>query len=542
MKILILIRECYNYLYDKKLRFWVSCGLKVITIIISLIPAYLISKIIGQLANIIYTKIILYIGALVVAYFFLAIIELISFKCKQNIKKVTKIRIKKDFLENVFTSYKYITKNESSKITEILYSDVNSIIELIFIFVDIIMYLIIIIFTGYLLASINGLFTIILSLFIITSTIISLFISRKLRCKNLELREDTDIHFKLIRDIIKNIRAICMSNSIDFHLNKYNKNLDCVKEKTIKRDTMSWAVVFIGNIFGYLWIIVYFFLGIKDVSNALMSITTFILFFSYSKIFSSSCYSLLSSNANIQQTIISVERAFNILLFKKEINSDSNMYLFPEKISSIKINNLNYSYNETIVFNNINAEISNRNCIIISGKNGAGKTTLLNLLAGILSAKEDKIYFNNIPVNNIKYESISKEITYFSQDDVLFDMTIKENILSFKGGDRITDQELFNACSSLKILDEIIALNEGFNTLLSEIKNFSFGQRKKILFIRALLKPSQIILFDEPLAGLDYNSQLIIIDIIKNLRTDKIIFISTHRPELFNFCDKIITL
>lgn len=178
----------------------------------------------------------------------------------------------------------------------------------------------------------------------------------------------------------------------------------------------------------------------------------------------------------------------------------------------------------------------------IIGKNGSGKTTLLNILAALNITSKGNIYFNDISINDIAYESMQESITYYTQDDILFDQSIKDNILSFKNGNEVSSEALQDICMRLGILDDIFNLDDGFDTLLSEYKTLSLGQKKKLLFARAFLKPSQVLLLDEPLSGLDKLSQGIVLNMIEELKGKKTIIIATHRPELFSFCDKMINI
>ena len=91
-------------------------------------------------------------------------------------------------------------------------------------------------------------------------------------------------------------------------------------------------------------------------------------------------------------------------------------------------------------------------------------------------------------------------------------------------------------------MQDIKALKNGFETLLSESRSLSFGQKKKILFARAFLKPSQMLILDEPLVGLDEISQKQVIEILKEVSQKKILIIATHKPDLFDFCDQKIEL
>lgn len=193
------------------------------------------------------------------------------------------------------------------------------------------------------------------------------------------------------------------------------------------------------------------------------------------------------------------------------------------------------------ILENFNITLKRGGTLII-GCNGSGKTTLLNLLSGVIIPDSGTIFLDGVALDEIPYQEIQRGITFYSQDDILFEQTIKSNILSFKDSELITDIDVYDICERLNILQDIKALKNGFETLLSESRSLSFGQKKKILFARAFLKPSQMLILDEPLVGLDEISQKQVIEILKEVSQKKILIIATHKPDLFDFCDQKIEL
>jgi len=101
---------------------------------------------------------------------------------------------------------------------------------------------------------------------------------------------------------------------------------------------------------------------------------------------------------------------------------------------------------------------------------------------------------------------------------------------------------LISLCKRVKIYDDIISQKNGFNTLISEVKGFSYGQKKKMLLAKAFLKPCEIMLLDEPLSGIDENSQNDIAQTIREMAQSKIVIIATHNVAFFDFADEVITL
>jgi len=543
MRIQSIAKRCYKLLGEQKRRFIVVCILKVIIIAISIIPAYLTSEIIARFKSSEIGYLISCTVGLIIVYTFISLTEIAVSLCRQHLEKESRTAIKKTFLKRIFEFHPRVSRtNDTSKLTETLYSDVNNVVVFLFLCADIITSFLVVLVLVYLLVTINaGLFSVLL-LFITTTVTVSLYLSKKLKLKNYLLREKTDVHFKLIRDIIKNTKSIYASDSISFYLNEYDCNLDSVKRDTVKRDRMAWWIGYLGSINEKAWTITFFLLCFRLVSTDSMSAIAFLLFFSFSRQFSSEITKLVTSYAGMQQAIISVERALNILDSASNCNEQTLTASFPKDFLLIKTENLSFSYEEKPVFSDIFLSIPANTCTTVIGKNGAGKTTLLCILGGLLAPCSGKVMIDDINLEGINLASTRKAMTFFLHDDILLDFTVRENMLSFQGSEYITNDDLYQVCSDLNITNDIMALEYGFDTLLSEARTLSYGQKRKILLARALLKPSQIVFFDEPLVGLDVETQMVVINQIKQLIGKKTVFISTHEPEVFPFSDFVIQL
>lgn len=538
MTLLNLLKRCYNVL-NNHTKFGLEIITRILLMLVSLIITYCLSKILANINNQDATIIIHFTYMLLMVYMISLLLRFLNFTLRQDIEKTTRVNLKQKILQDMIKSFHVNFRKKgnfnSAKATEIMYTDVNNITSLLFLSVDFMINFIIIFVVGIILFVINMYLALVLTIILLIAAIFVYKYSKMLKQINEKLRNITDIHFTLTRDILKNLKYICLSNSGAFHTVRFKNNLNKVKDETLYRDKKAWLLGFFSTILNYLWIIIFLLGTILQLKQGNINITEFMLFFSYSRLYSTSITNLLTQYSNLQQLTVSVARAFQLLdQSKGESKNEKDKVWFPDKLISITIEDLSFSYEEQAIFRNLNYRIT-QSPVIISGKNGRGKTTLMNIIGGVLIPQCGTVKFNEIPIKNIQFQNLCDSISYAAQGDILFDMSIRDNLLSFGKSENIKEEEIYDICRKVGIFEDIIKLNKKFDTLISEIREFSFGQKKKMLLARACLRPSQIILFDEPLEGLDIQSQQLVVELIKELSTKKFVIVSTHKKEMFDF-------
>ena len=249
MNIFKLNKKCYKYLYNQKLKFWFLNFLKVIFFMVSLLPAYATSNVIANLKSSEVSSVMIMIAGLGASYILYLFLDLIIFFLRQNVEKNARTYLKKVFMRKLFEHQEIQT--DTSKITEILYTDVNNVINLLFIVFDLGINVLFAMLLGAMLFFLSWKFASIVLVTTCISLICTIIMRRKVKEKEVAFRTGTDYHFKLIRDIIQNMRQIKTSNSVDSHLSKYENNLDNVKMVSIGKERLAWLIGYVITIFEY---------------------------------------------------------------------------------------------------------------------------------------------------------------------------------------------------------------------------------------------------------------------------------------------------
>jgi len=211
--------------------------------------------------------------------------------------------------------------------------------------------------------------------------------------------------------------------------------------------------------------------------------------------------------------------------------------------SDIKFSNVNFKYETTNekAIKDINFKIKGNTMTAFVGHSGAGKSTIMNLLPRFYDPQEGSIEVDNQNIKNVSLHSLRKNLSMVSQDVILFDDTIKNNIAYAK--ENASQEEIEKACKFAAADEFITKLPQGYNTIIGENGvRLSGGQKQRISIARAILKESPIILLDEATSSLDADSEEIVQNAILNLTKNKTTLVIAHRLSTIHNADKIFVL
>jgi ABC-type multidrug transport system, ATPase and permease components len=217
----------------------------------------------------------------------------------------------------------------------------------------------------------------------------------------------------------------------------------------------------------------------------------------------------------------------------RQLNSNFN--------GDILCDNVTFSYSDEKVLDGITMLFKKGQITALVGASGSGKSTIVNLLYRLWDADSGKIMIGGYDIRDYNLKSLRKNVSVVSQDLLLFDDSIKNNLIL--GNKEIEIEEIINICKKVEIYEFIKQLPEGFDTIIGErgVK-LSGGQRQRIAIARAIFCSSQIIIMDEATSALDNISQKNILDNLKIYLNNKITIIIAHRLITIQDADKIYVI
>ena len=253
------------------------------------------------------------------------------------------------------------------------------------------------------------------------------------------------------------------------------------------------------------------------------------------KSISKAFYSLKKGNA-------AAERVFEIIDMTSEYYNDLNKNKLKSFNECIEFKNVSFKYDKSSVLKNISLKINKGEMIAIVGASGSGKSTLVNLIPRFYDQISGKITIDGIDISNLSRLNIRSLIGIVSQESILFNSSIKENIV-LGNNDSGSNDKLLNSLSIANANEFINEFQENINYNVGDNgSNLSGGQKQRIAIARAVYSSSPILILDEATSSLDSKSEKLVQNAIDKLMINKTSIVIAHRLSTIQNADKIIVL
>ena len=206
--------------------------------------------------------------------------------------------------------------------------------------------------------------------------------------------------------------------------------------------------------------------------------------------------------------------------------------------NDLMLNNVHFSYADKEILHGVSMEVPEGSFVALVGPSGSGKSTIARLIASLWDVNDGNITLGGVDIREIPQEAYADRVAFVSQDNYLFNMTVRENIRL--GRPNATDQEVEQAAKDSGCHEFILGLENGYDTLVgSSGGHLSGGERQRISIARAMLKAAPIVILDEATAYTDPENEAVIQRSVSKLTAGKTLIVIAHRLSTVTDADKI---
>jgi subfamily B ATP-binding cassette protein MsbA len=374
-----------------------------------------------------------------------------------------------------------------------------------------------------------------------TSGILISSISKRLKKQSTEGQQSLGNILSLMDETISGLRVMFAFNASKYVSAKFDKENDryakLLRGMTNKRDLSSPLSEFMGVsvVAVILW------MGGNMVFHGEMKASEFFFYIiSFYQILVPA-KAISSSFSSIQRGLASGERIFSVIDTKTLIEDPKDPITVADFKNEISFSNVGFSYGTDEVLKNVNLVIPKGKMIALVGPSGGGKSTLADLIARFHDVTKGEIKIDGINIKNYSLESLRGLMGIVTQESILFNDTIFNNIAF--GKPDASMEEVMHAAKIANAHDFILQTENGYDTNIGDRgTKLSGGQRQRISIARAVLKNPPILILDEATSALDSESERLVQEALTNLMKNRTSIVIAHRLSTIQHADEIIVL
>lgn len=260
---------------------------------------------------------------------------------------------------------------------------------------------------------------------------------------------------------------------------------------------------------------------------------------------------LSTTYGKVRRGMVAAERVFSLMDRQSLVKEPSEPKSLPAHTESIEFNKIVFTYAShddeiaarPTVLEDVTLKVDAREVIVVVGENGSGKSTLVNMLPRYYDPDSGSILVDGVNIRDVRARDVRAQIGVVTQETLLFDETIYENIRYGRPG--ATSAEVLEAASRAHVTQFVDALPEGFETLVGEKGGrLSGGQRQRVALARAILRNPSILILDEATSAIDAQSEQLIHEALRGFVKGRTTFIITHSvsPSILELVSRVVVM
>ena len=367
-------------------------------------------------------------------------------------------------------------------------------------------------------------------------------IGKSLKKNSIAVQQEQGRFLSLIEETIGGLRVIKAFNAESIFSKRFadsSQTFNRLSNKVMNRQNLGSPM---SEFLGILMIaVLLWFGGSLVLVDKTLEGTQFIAFMGLAYNILTPAKAISKASYDMRRGNAAAERILEILDYDNPIKERENPVVIKDFTTAITINNVTFAYAEQPVLTNFSLEVPKGKTVALVGQSGSGKSTIANLITRFYDVNEGAILIDGMDVKDMQTASLRKLIGVVSQDSILFNDTIKNNLLI--GKPDATDEELITAAKIANAYEFIKDLPEGFDTNIGDAgSKLSGGQKQRLSIARAVLKNPPIMVLDEATSALDTESERLVQNALENMMKHRTSIVIAHRLSTIQNADLIVVM
>lgn len=367
-------------------------------------------------------------------------------------------------------------------------------------------------------------------------------IGKSLKKKSERVQEEQGEFLSILEETIGGIKIIKAFNSENIFIKKFSESTQRFfrySNDLLNRQNMASPV---SEFLGILVISILLWYGGKMVLlDQTLSGATFLSYMGLAYNILTPAKGISKSLYNIKKGDAAAQRVLEILEAKDDMADDQDAVEIDKLKDKIVFKNISFSYESKIILKNFSLNLKKGQTIALVGASGSGKTTVANLLNRFYDINNGELTIDGIPINKIKKSSLYGLTGMVTQDSILFNDTLRNNISL--GNPNASEKEIKEAAKIANAEEFILNLEKGYETVIGESGNkLSGGQKQRLSIARAILKNPDILILDEATSALDTASEKLVQNALEYLMKNRTSLVIAHRLSTIQKADLIVVM
>ena len=399
-----------------------------------------------------------------------------------------------------------------------------------------------IIFTIIAMLMISAKLTIFVFVFLPISGFIISIIGKKLKSQSSRAQEENGHFLSIVEETLSSLKIIKGFNAEEKFQEKFQAStnrLNTILNSLINRQNLaSPASEFLGI---FVIVIILWFGGNMVLIEGTLNAAAFIAFLGLA-------YNILTPAKQISKATYSVkrgnaaaERIMDVLETPSNLTDAENAIVIKDFEEEVIIENISFKYEDELVLKNFSIKVPKGSTVALVGQSGSGKSTIANLVTRFYDVNEGTIKIDGTDIRQITKHSLRSLMGLVTQDSILFNDTIKNNVSLGKVD--ATNEEVIDALKIANAWEFVKDLPKGMETNIGDSGNkLSGGQKQRLSIARAVLKNPPIMILDEATSALDTESEKLVQKALENMMKNRTSIVIAHRLSTIQNADKIIVM